>query len=209
LNSGIKNYISSDESIHKCGMSDSLREKKIIFKTVVADAWGSITTAAGTFDALRIKETKLTIDTIEAHDALLYVWFFHKATKDSIVKYYWYANNMGVPLVTATMDSTGNVKNVVWLAAPLGTTGINDIASSSDINVFPNPAQDQITFNLDASKVNSIIIYDITGRLIESSPISSDHITINTSDYPDGIYFYSFFDKKKNAVNRGKFSVIR
>ena len=94
---------------------------------------GTITTAAGTYDALRIKETKITIDTIDAHDALLYVWFFYKAKMDSVVTYYWYANNVGVPLVTATMDSAGAVKKATWLVAPLGTTGINETATSSNI----------------------------------------------------------------------------
>ena len=195
--------------IRACGYSDSLRERIHINKTVLADAWGSITTLAGTFDAIRFKETRITSDTIDAHDAMLNAWFLYKIKYDSVITYSWYANNVGVPLATATMDSTGAVKNVTWLVAYLGSVGINDIPSSSSINVFPNPAQNQITFDVDATKVNSISIYDVTGRLIDSSPVSTNHVIINTSDYMDGIYVYSLFDKKSNTLNKGKFSVVK
>ena len=192
-----------------CGFSDSLRENTTFYKTVLVDAWGTISTLAGTYDAIRFKETKITHDTIEGHDGLLDAWFLHKTKADSTVTYYWYANNVGVPLLTATMDSTGAVKKAIWLVAPLGTTGINEMTLSSNINVYPNPAQNQITFDTDASKGNSITIYDIMGRLIDSCPISSDRFTINTSNYSNGVYTYSLYDKKKNCVNRGKFSVIK
>ena len=209
--SDTKNFIFSNgtSAIHKCGMSDSLREKKIVFKSVVADAWGTITTAAGTFDALRVKETKITVDTIDAHDALLYVWFFYKAKKDSVVTYYWYANDTGVPLVTGTMDSLGAVKSVVWLASPLATLGVNEMAAASNINVFPNPAQNVISFNIDPSKASLILVYDITGRLINSSPVTADKVILNTSSFANGMYTYALIGNDKGILNRGKFSVAK
>ena len=169
----------------------------------------TITTAAGTFDALRVKETKITVDTIDAHDALLYVWFFYKAKKDSVVTYYWYANDTGVPLVTATMDSLGAVKSVVWLASPLATLGVNEMAAASNINVFPNPAQNVISFNIDPSKASLILVYDITGRLINSSPVTADKVILNTSSFANGMYSYSILDKKNSITNTGKFSVVK
>ncbi|MGZ4034301.1 MAG: T9SS type A sorting domain-containing protein [Bacteroidia bacterium] len=192
-----------------CGLSDSLRERITFSKTVLVDAWGSISTLAGTFDAIRFKETKIMCDTMEGHDALLNAWFFHKVKADSTVTYFWYANNVGVPLVTATMDSTGAVKNVTWLAAALGTAGINELSSSSNVNTFPDPAQNEITFAVDASKIHLISVYDITGRFIDSFVTSSDRMTVNTSNYPNGIYTYSLIDKKNNILNRGKFSVVK
>jgi hypothetical protein len=193
----------------RCGLSDSLREKMSFDKTVLVDAWGTITTQAGTFDAIRLKETKISHDTIEAHDALLYAWFLYKVKADSTVTYTWYANNVGVPIATATMDSLGAVKHVTWITAAPGTVGINDIAQNTDVTIFPNPTQNEITFSIDASKISSVNIYDISGRLIGSFLTSTNLVTINTSAYTNGMYSYSLLDKKNNTISRGKFSVIR
>jgi hypothetical protein len=209
--SDAKNFIPTNGTsvIPKCGMSDSLREKKIVFKSVVADAWGTITTAAGTFDALRVKETKITVDTIDAHDALLYVWFFYKAKKDSVVTYNWYANDTGVPLLTATMDSFGNVKSALWLASPLATVGVNEMAVATNMNVFPNPAQNEITFEVEASKAASIQLFDIAGRLIDSYAVNADKVILNTSSFANGMYTYALIGNDKGILNRGKFTVAK
>lgn len=196
-------------AVRACGYSDSIRQKTYYDKIMLADAWGSITTLAGTHNAIRFKETKIVHDTMDAHDALLNAWFLYKIKTDSIVTYSWYANGMGAPLVTAVMDSAGAVKNVTWMIAPLGTTGVNEISSSSNLSVFPNPAQDVITFDMHGSKANYITIYDITGRVINTYSVSSDRETINVSAYSKGMYTYSLLDKKNNVLNRGKFSVIK
>lgn len=194
----------------ECGMSDSLREKRSFDKTVLADAWGSLTTAAGTFDVLRIKETKISHDTIEAHDALLFAWFYYKLYSDSITTYYWYANGIGVPLVTATMDSTGNVSNIKWLTAMPTALGINEITNVSNVLVYPNPAQNNIGFHFQSSdKIISIEVFDITGRMIRSYPVSGDQTTLNIPEYPNGMYTYALVGKGKSVVERGKFSVAK
>ncbi|HTA27938.1 MAG TPA: hypothetical protein VK809_09120 [Bacteroidia bacterium] len=50
---------------------------------------------------------------------------------------------------------------------------------------------------------------EITGREIETIPISNNQMKINVSAFPDGIYFYEIIDKANNIIDRGKFSVVK
>ncbi len=95
---------------------DSIHRKTSVNKTVLADAWGTLTTPlGGTYNVLRIKEVKEIHDTIQAY----FLWSWNDIpggiTYSQTVKYRWWANNIGTELATATVDTNGSVLNVEWL----------------------------------------------------------------------------------------------
>jgi len=55
------------------------------------------------------------------------------------------------------------------------------------INVFPNPAQDIVTFS-DLAIGAELLILDITGKVMFSSIVSANQLTINTEDFTNGLY---------------------
>jgi len=75
---------------------------------------------------------------------------------------------------------------------------INNISSSVNglktsefsINIFPNPASTEctITFSGTLSNKANISIYDITGRLMLSQPLTSANTTISIIALPPGLY---------------------
>jgi hypothetical protein len=75
--------------------------------------------------------------------------------------------------------------------------------------VFPNPASDQITFEIKTSsgidKLN-IQIVSITGEIIEEFEFNNDPVILNISDYPAGIYLYRVYHNDR-ILDAGKFSV--
>ena len=82
-------------------------------------------------------------------------------------------------------------------------TGINEISSENNINVFPNPASDFINLKLNSKNSNSkILIYDLLGKEIKSIniPDNSNNFKINTTDLKEGVYFGKLYysDKIEN-----------
>lgn len=64
--------------------------------------------------------------------------------------------------------------------------------SNSNLSIFPNPAQDEVRFQLKGSKIKRIQIYDISGVEIMSSTLSR----IDVSKFPSGLYFIIVSDSQ-------------
>jgi hypothetical protein len=192
---------------------DSLRRKSVITKTNNVDGWGSVTTPLGTFAALRFFEVKYNTDTTWVCSNALGGWqtsgpLGPQVSSDSTKTYSWWANGIGFPLVQMNLDSTMAVKTVDWLKAT-PTTGVNEYTSDKSIMVYPNPAQSEIHFGTDASKVTSIQIFDIAGRMIDAVEVSSDISTYSTSKLANGAYTYSVIGRNNNTLDRGKFTIAK
>ena len=94
----------------------------------------------------------------------------------------------------STSDTT-EMRNKI-LAQINGTTGITDLPSAVNaFSVFPNPASDNITINLDLKEASNLLIdvTDITGKQV--AIISNEKLNgiitkqFNTSELPSGNYF--------------------
>lgn len=86
--------------------------------------------------------------------------------------------------------------------------GISDVNISEKANVYPNPANDIISFELPENFVRNITydIFNNIGIKIDkkfSSSVSGKNLTINISELPLGFYFICVKAESKNIV--GKF----
>lgn len=68
---------------------------------------------------------------------------------------------------------------------------INDNGNTYNISVYPNPAEDMITINVQPTIFENyeIYLYDIYGKLLLKENISDPSATINISPFVSGIYF--------------------
>lgn len=91
-----------------------------------------------------------------------------------------------------------------------GTDNVDDVMISSEIEVYPNPANDFVNFDVEMKGVQSasIVINNIMGQKVISQDISDSHVCINVSDLADGIYFYSLIVNNE-TVKTNKFVVRR
>ena len=71
-----------------------------------------------------------------------------------------------------------------------GTWGEDEMAESSGVEVFPNPAKDQlfVRFAEPISEEVCVRLYDMTGRLVYSSTGSEQVLSISTETFSSGIY---------------------
>lgn len=186
---------------------DSVRQHSEVKKTVLVDAWGSLTTPLGTYNVLRSEETIVRYDTTDAY--LFGTWNDAIVTSaDSTTGYSWWANGVGFPLVSIKLDSLSNIKQTQWLQA-LPAVGINEQTNATTVMVYPNPAQNQINFTVESSKVAAIQVMDITGRMIDFIVTTGDNVSINTSMYANGVYSYALVGKENAILNRGKFTIAK
>lgn len=112
----------------------------------------------------------------------------------------------------------GKIGSTLWVddVTFSGWNGINEHASSNDIILFPNPANDFANIIADVNDASAVIVYDVTARIVSSSMLSQSKAgmnrkegTINTSGLSRGLYCYSVIDKSGIILRAGKFNVVR
>ncbi|HEX5001909.1 MAG TPA: zinc-dependent metalloprotease family protein [Bacteroidia bacterium] len=91
----------------------------------------------------------------------------------------------------------------------IGTVGISEYESSNNWSIGPNPAADQVTFEiLDPLILNrsglTAQVMDVSGRLILSAPINDSKTIIRVDKLSKGIYFARIADNQN-----GRYATIR
>jgi hypothetical protein len=75
---------------------------------------------------------------------------------------------------------------------------VSDITASSNITVFPNPANDRITILSDNAEIQRVELYNIQGQLIKNQQLNDN--TMNISDLSAGMYSVRIITEKGVAV---------
>jgi hypothetical protein len=75
------------------------------------------------------------------------------------------------------------------IITPLCLTSGTEEADGTDAVLFPNPANDQVTVQLDQQGAVMVSVFDATGRLRASAPLSiTGQVTIDLSDLLPAMY---------------------
>lgn len=98
------------------------------------------------------------------------------------------------------VDHTNELYFVVEYSGLVGFEEMN----SSKINVYPNPAKDEICIeNKSEINITGIIIIDLLGKENIRLPITnSNKQTIDISELNEGIYFVNFIDNNKQIASK-------
>jgi len=185
--------------------ADSIRIKISITKSIEVDAWGDITIPLGTFNSLRINETRIEKDSMWMK--LLGVWGFLGEIIDTTYNYSWWTDDDAAGYVLATLNyeqDTKVVSEATFLkASPYSY--IEENQNSIFVNVYPNPVSSNINFSFKDKTKGFIEIYDFTGRYLEEIQLNNvQEVIINMNKYPAGIYLYSIIGKNGEIIHSGK-----
>lgn len=71
-------------------------------------------------------------------------------------------------------------------------------------NMYPNPASNQVTIDLEATGSYSVAIYDLTGRIVYRSKVSQGAHTIATDLFNSGNYFVRITDQQTSLSETKK-----
>jgi hypothetical protein len=112
--------------------------------------------------------------------------------------------------VAPPIAATPSSQTVTTVAADyLLTVGINESAQSiTDLSVFPNPSNNFINLTTQNSNAASVVVYDLTGKKLESHNFENGNAGFKTCCLAPGIYIYSIKDNNNQTLTSGKFSVV-
>lgn len=173
---------------------DSARIKSVKDKQVEIDAWGSLVIPFGTFNVIRVKESIIQYDTVDAHltgfpPFVPPSWTNVQTNETHTTHYSYWANGIGFPVMEAdSIEATGEV-NVTWLLQT-PQTSIKEQAALANAMVYPNPAKDIVTIKLSQNSLASIEVTDVLGKQVKMLSSQKIASTLNVSDLTEGIYVY-------------------
>lgn len=99
---------------------------------------------------------------------------------------------------TLTIDEL-SYSTVTSLSAP-----ISNLYSGK---AYPNPATTEVNFKDLPEESHSIIVKDLSGRVVKTLSLSSDNINFGTSDLNSGMYLYTVLGREENVLYTGKLDV--
>ena len=97
------------------------------------------------------------------------------------------SNGRSVAETTVKVESDGGevIFNVTVDGELLKVTEL-----SSTAKVYPNPANDQVRIE-SAHSIESVMVYNAMGVLVETIPANSMTLNVNLSQYSNGVYFFN------------------
>lgn len=87
------------------------------------------------------------------------------------------------------------------------SSGIQHANVSSTINIFPNPASENLFINFSASPFGNMSVYDVTGKCLFTRKTFSHFEQLNISGFTNGTYFLKFENEKETIIK--KFVVLK
>jgi hypothetical protein len=116
--------------------------------------------------------------------------------------------NLG-DIVTGVYTVTVTDANGCTSSYDINWTSTNELSQNYRINVFPNPANNVINFDMDNANARSIQVYDMTGKLITSVDVRNSFVSVDLSSLSEGLYIYKISDINGTTIKTDKFSIIK
>lgn len=173
------------------------------------DAYGTLAIPSGTYNNV------IRVHTISYHTLSMGTIPVSQSVSQS---YKWYTPGFHSPLMLVDMDTAGtgtwHVTDAQYYTGPMySTTAVNNpTAGKTAMKLFPNPATDNvhIAFSLNGQENATLIISDLTGRIVNSvSQLSAgaNDINLNTADMAAGMYIAQLHTA--DGVTTQKFTVSK
>ncbi len=162
------------------------------------DAWGTITTPAGTFNCLRQKKIQARIDSSWFFDSQAGTWSFMNTYSDTTVFYDWVSNSTSAGFILAEISyfkSSNTYSGVYWMKNMMA--GIEEPGNLQTISVYPNPCSDILM--VQTSRRSLIELWDTKGILLRKWEQTSLLHSTDISSLSDGIYLLVVKDIKDSS----------
>ena len=115
----------------------------------------------------------------------------------------WAASGSGNPLFDTAVQFA---VDFLYPLLPCNNITSNNEFNQQELNIYPNPASDQINVTSNF-KITEIKIYNTIGKLIMDNSIQKRDFTINVNDLIPGVYFLELANE--NGITETKKIMIR
>ncbi len=104
-------------------------------------------------------------------------------------------NNAGI--ITVENIQSGDYVLGVWNEKYIG---LNENNNKSNIEIYPNPAKDNLYIDFNNEIKGNIIITNQLGQVVKKTNIDGKEITINVEDLTSGVYFINVSNQRMKVV---------
>ena len=170
--------------------------------SVVADGTGTLVLPARTFtNVMRVVTTQTINFTVILPGTALQV------------TYDYYSGSLKTPvfsIVSSTLTSSlGNSnQSYVYVAKNYSTVGVKENKQTLiELAVYPNPSSSNLNFVTESNEAKQVLIYDITGKLVEKQNFIDGKLKLDVSNYNTGLYMYTVIGNANQTLKSGKVTV--
>ncbi len=189
---------------------DSVRLITTVDREVEIDAYGMMTTPAGTYETIRSTETEITSN--EAFVLSSGVWNLLPPTDpDTTINFNWWAidNNNGFPVVQLELDPATGDRQVTWLKEFSTSTNTNE-AYSIEMEVYPNPGSAYLNVEFPEPFSGNFEIFDMQGKqLWTGTATNSIFEKLDITGLSPGNYVLVFKENTGDHSGFKKFEVVK
>jgi len=116
-----------------------------------------------------------------------------------------------VTFSSSSLQSKPQVGSTFLIDGVSTVDGVNEISvAPASVSVYPNPATNEVHFNITSSGITSYIsVFDMTGQKVSTVDTHNNFATLNSSQLASGLYFYQLYDKAGSLMKTGKFSISK
>lgn len=142
-------------------------------------------------------------------------------TSTAASTYQWYLDGVQIPGATSqsytptqsgtflvrVTDANGCVYMYSSIFDYIYVTGVNEMAQTAELVVFPNPANDLVTIrtNFSEQEYFQLTVFDASGKIVM---LAENTTTLDLSQLESGVYFITATSENMGKVTR-KISIIR
>lgn len=100
---------------------------------------------------------------------------------------------------TVTVTAQDGLTTKTYTINYTGTTGVETPASDPQVQVFPNPAREQLQIVLAASQEVKGIIFNLNGQVMKDDLLLSNGTLVDVSTWPRGGYILKVYTSEKTS----------
>ena len=90
-----------------------------------------------------------------------------------------------------------------------GTADNSEIITKNKLNVFPNPAKNELIIDMESPNKYSFNIFDLLGSKMESFSFDNSSNKIDLTNVSDGSYIFTITDYEGNIIKTDKLIIIK
>jgi hypothetical protein len=115
---------------------------------------------------------------------------------------------VGISTIRYVFFDANNPSDTVCVNIDFDTypLGIHNLTGASLSGAFPNPADNMVsfTYSVPQNSMAKVIIRNVLGSIIKEVDITnnSGKLSLNTSEFADGVYFYTFLVNGNSQVTK-------
>ncbi len=206
---------------------DSVRITTISTRADVADAYGSLTLGSDIFDVLREKRVESIFIRLEVKtNPLPFIDITNLVIatspalapfvgqQPSTTTYFFWSNEHKEPIAEVVTNTvSGEVEDMMYRRPDTRTSTSGPGLLRATVNVFPNPADDWATFQVEGLPQGqySLTLLNMLGNMVAQrsfSPVGNQtRLRLDVSQLPSGIYLYSVRNERGRIITTRRLRV--